>query len=533
MAHNFPRARAVPAAVALMAVTLTACGAGPDAGSGAEPSNYVSGGTFAMAIKEDPGSLSPLTGVSLSQRALVPFAYESLVYLTEDGDLLPWLAESWTETPTSVTYVLKQGVTCSDGTPFTAETAAANISYQADAKNGTFWHGSNITEAMSATASGDKLTITSKTPNPFLLSSTAGVEMVCQAGLDDPKSLDDATNGTALFQLSSAKAGSEYVYAKRTDYTWGPEEVESRTKGLPDRVVAKVVADESTATNLLLSGGLNAAGVAGADRKRLEEAGLGSKGVPNPLGEMLFNERPNRPTADERVRKALTLSLDRKSVAELVTDGHPEEMKSLVVQSPFTCVGSGPEWTLPDQDIEEAERLLDEAGYAAASDGMRAKDGKPLRIRFLYDAGTPSHAAAAEEVQAEWKQIGVETELVAEDPSGWSTDLYQTYDWDTGFIQLAPGTPVVLSLFYLGATAEKGGYNFMAAENPAYEKLANQAMTAKDADTACDLWRSAEKELVDRVDAYPLAQTESPTFFNKATADMPWSIAPTSIRMLG
>ncbi|MFG1922981.1 ABC transporter substrate-binding protein [Cryptosporangium sp. NPDC048952] len=525
------RASAAVAMASVAAVTISACGGNTTTND--DPANFVSGGTFNIALNEDPGSLSPLTGVSLVQRGLVPYAYDSLVALDKDGEAKPLLAASWKATPTSITYTLKDGVTCSDGSAFSAETAANNIKFQANAKNGTFWHGSTITADMTATSSGNTVTITSKTNNPFLLTSTGTIEMVCQAGLDKPDSLKNATNGTGLFKLTSAKGGSEYTYTKRTDYKWGPDGVTSDTKGLPDKVVGKVVTSESTSANLLLSGDLNAVTIAGPDRDRVEAAGKKSQGVPNPLGEMLFNERANRPTADERVRKALTLGLDRKSVGELVTNGHYVEMKSLVVQSPELCVDGGPKWTLPPADAAKAGQLLDEAGYTKGAGGMRAKGGKPLVIRFLYDAGTPSHAAAAEEVQEQWKKIGVETKLVAEDPNGWSTDLYQTYDWDTGFIQLAPGTPVVLSLFFLGATSEKGGYNFMNVQNEKYNGIARQAMTAADPDTACGLWQNAEKELIDRVDVYPLAQTESPIFFSGATADVLWTIRPSSIRMLG
>jgi peptide/nickel transport system substrate-binding protein len=463
----------------------------------------------------------------------VPYGYESLAHITPDGEIVPWLAESWQETPTSITYTLKPGITCADGTPFTAGTAAANIAYQADAAHGTFWFGSNITEGMTATADGATLTITSPTPNPFLLASTGAVEMVCQAGLDDPDSLADTTNGTALYRLTSSTPGSSYTYTKRAGYTWGPEGVTSETPGLPDEIVGRVVTDEATAANLLLSGELNAASIAGADRQRLEAAGLGSVGVLNPIGEMLFNERSDRPTSDQRVRRALTLALDRAAVGELVTDGEHLESVSLVNKTPLTCVAGGPQWKLPATDVQAAGALLDEAGWTRGPDGTRARDGVPLTIRFLYDGGTPSHGAAAEEVQQEWNALGITTELVAEDPAGWSTDLYQSYNWDTGFIQITPGSPVVLSLFFLGATSENGGYNFMSVENPEYEALAQQAFTAASAEDACTLWQQAERELIERVDVFPLAETESPTYMSGATFEMPGSIAPTSIRMLG
>jgi peptide/nickel transport system substrate-binding protein len=520
------RGVAVATTALVTAASLAACGtATGTAGGGAD---VVSGGTFTVAVNDDPGSLSPLTGVSLVQRGLVPFGYESLTYLTPEGDIVPLLAESWEVTGKSVTYTLKDGITCADGTEFTAETAANNIAYQADGENGTFWFGSNVTAEMSATADGNVLTIKSETNNPFLLESTGAVEMVCQAGLDDPESLTDATNGTALYELTDAAPGSDYTYTKRDSYTWGPDDVTSDTAGLPDEIVARVITDEATTANLLLSGELNAAAVIGADRERIEAAGLDSVGVLNPIGQMLFNERADRPTSDVRVRRALTLALDRAAVGELVTDGHTLDSVSLVNKTPLTCVGDGPLWELPERDVEAAGELLDDAGYPAGSDGSRDLD-----IRFIYDAGTPSHGAAAEEVQQEWNELGITTELVAEDPTGWSTDLYQTYDWDTGFIQLAPSSPVVLSLFFLGATSEEGGYNFMGVSNPEYNALAEQALAAPDPDAACDLWLRAEKELIDRVDTFPLAETESPTYLSGATLEMPGGIAPTTIRMLG
>lgn len=520
---------AAASATALTAVlVLSACGTGTGDGPAASPTDFVSGGTFTVAVNDDPGSLSPLTGVSLVQRGLVPFGYESMAYITPEGETVPWMAESWEETGTSVTYTLKDGITCADGSEFTAETAAANFAYQADPDNGTFWFGSNVTADMSATSDGNTVTVTSTTNNPFLLQSTGAVEMVCQAGLDDPATLADATDGTALYELTDLAAGSDYTYTKRDGYTWGPDDVTSETEGLPDTIVARVITDEATAANLLLSGELNAASIIGADRARVESAGYSSVGVLNPIGQMLFNERDDRPTSDVRVRQALTLAIDREAVGELVTDGHALDSVSLVNKTPLTCVADGPLWELPATDLDEAADLLDEAGYPAGADGSR-----DLEIRFIYDGGTPSHGAAAEEVQAEWNELGITTELVAEDSTGWATDLYQTYDWDTGFVQLAPGSPVVLSTFFLGATSEEGGYNFMGVSNPEYDALAEQALTASDADTACGLWLEAEKELIDRVDTFPVADTESPTFLNGATLEMPGSIAPTTIRMLG
>src|SRR5690606_36484277 len=67
-----PGAAALVAATAAVALTLAGCGSSAGGGTG----EVVSGGTFTVALNDDPGSLSPLTGVSLVQRGLVRYGYE-------------------------------------------------------------------------------------------------------------------------------------------------------------------------------------------------------------------------------------------------------------------------------------------------------------------------------------------------------------------------------------------------------------------------------------------------------------------------
>ena len=93
------------------------------------------GGTLTVVVPADPGSLDPHLSVFVSTNAVNSFAYETLVYPSPDGEITPGLAESWEESPTSVTYTLKDGVTCADGTPLTATTVAANFSFVADPAN--------------------------------------------------------------------------------------------------------------------------------------------------------------------------------------------------------------------------------------------------------------------------------------------------------------------------------------------------------------------------------------------------------------
>jgi peptide/nickel transport system substrate-binding protein len=520
---------AAVSAVAVAALALSACSGSPD---DAPTGDYVSGGTFVKALTGDPGSIIPFNAISFDTWEVVSMAYEALVYVDPDGEFKPWLAESWEEGENEVTYTLHDGITCADGTEFTAETAANNINYNADPEHATFYYGATVTEAVSATAEGNTLTVTTSTNDPFLLANTGTILQVCQAGLDDPDSLADAANGTSLFQLTDITAQSSYTFEKRDGYTWGPDGVTSDTVGLPDTVELRIVDDESTRANLLLSGDINAAPVVGADSARLDAAGLKTTGVRNSVGEILFNEHEGRVLSDPLVREALVTALDRDEVGAVIADGKGIPAVSLVTKTPLLCVVDPPIWELPETSLDKAGALLDEAGWKLGADGLRSKDGEPLTVKFIYDAPTATHGPAAELVKQIWAELGVTTELSANDAAAWSDQLFTTFDWDTGWVQLAPNSPVQLSTFF-GATPETGGLNFMFVDNPDYNALADQARAATSSDEACDYWRQAEKALIDRTDVFPLVDNMVVTYMTGAEFEAPAYVMPTSIRMLG
>ncbi|PSL00315.1 peptide/nickel transport system substrate-binding protein [Murinocardiopsis flavida] len=517
------------ALVSVGVLGLTACGG---AGGGGDDPELVSGGTFVTAVNGEVNNTIPMTGSQPQERQVMVYAYESLIYSDEKGESEPWLAESWEEGDdgTSVTFTLKEGVTCHDGTDFTAEAAAANLNYHADPDNTSVHTDSLVPAGLKATGDGRTLEVTAPGTDPFLLSKIGTVEMVCAAGLEDPDSLQGASNGTGLYELTETRPDA-FVYTTRKDYDWGPGGLTSKTKGVPDGMEVRVVTDESTRANLLISGELNAARISGTDRARVEDAGYDFTGVTNPIGQMLFNERDERPTHDPLVREALVTGFDHKEAAEVVTGGHPVELESLITESPYLCVPeNGPLWDTPEHDPKRAGALLDEAGWKLGADGRRHRDGEKLEIAFAYDAASATHAPAAELLREYWLEIGVETDLEAMDGAAWSEHLYETFDWDTGWIQISSGGPTIQHAFYGGATPDKDGLNFMATSSDEYDEIAERAFSAAP-DEACGHWEDAERLLVEEFHTFPLAGTVLPTFMNGAVFEETSYIQAPSIRM--
>ena len=93
---------------------------------------YVDGATFTMTVAGDAGKLDPQLSPDNTLNQLTQFAYDPLVSIDDKGDIHAQLASDWKVDGTTLTFTLKDGITCADGSPFTAETAAENIAFVAD-----------------------------------------------------------------------------------------------------------------------------------------------------------------------------------------------------------------------------------------------------------------------------------------------------------------------------------------------------------------------------------------------------------------
>jgi peptide/nickel transport system substrate-binding protein len=521
------------AAVCVAATVVAACGS--DKGhqpTGTGGGKAVSGGTFNFAMSADPGKLDPQASAANVVIQISQFAYDYLINTNAAGKLVSGLATSWKTTGTSVALTLKKGITCSDGTTFSAADAAANVNYVADPKNKSPLLGVYVPVGAKATADTGAGTVTVTTPKlaPFVLNGLANLPMVCAKGIKDRKMLATGTDGTGPFKLTQAVSGDHYTYTKRAGYTWGPDGASTATKGVPDKVVIKIVQNETTAANLLLSGGLNAAIVSGADSTRLAKAKLFAADSSTVFGEMWFNQAKGRPTVDKSVRLALTEAVDLTQLQKVVTSGQGTGPTVFAASPPSACPGNSIASMLPKHDVDAAGKLLDSAGWKMGSGGVRSKGGKQLALTFVY--GTPmgpGGAAGAELATQVWRKLGVKITLKAQDDTELVKNIFGAGDWDIGWISLNVSSPDQLVPF-LSGPAPSAGSNFAHLQNAAYTAGVAKASTIP-APQGCADWLKAESSLVSDVDVIPFANKVVKIFGAKARFVNIGDLIPTSIRM--
>ncbi|MCZ2826780.1 MULTISPECIES: ABC transporter substrate-binding protein [unclassified Modestobacter] len=517
--------------VSAATLLLAGCGGGDDGGGGS--GEVVDGGTFTMALSSDPGNLDPQASAASDLFQLSHFAYDSLVFIDSEGEVVSGIAEDWTVDAETVTLTIGDDVTCSDGSPFTASDAAANLNWIADPANQSPFLGVFVPVGVQATADDATNTVTMDLagPAPFVLEGLAGVPMVCAGGLEDRDQLASETLGTGPYELTEAVPSDHYTYTLREGYTWGPGGASTDAEGMPDEIVAQVVGNETTSANLLLSGGLNAAQVLGPDAERLAEEGLFDATVTAVLGEMWFHQAEGRPTADPAVRMALTQAVDLDQLAEVLTSGRGGPGTTFAASAPASCPGDSVSGALPEHDLAAAQQLLDEAGWQVGADGVRSKDGQRLELTFLYDSalGAPG-SAAAELVVAAWTELGAEVTTTPKDETAAVETIFGTGDWEVAWIPVNVSSPDQMVPFLSGPTVPDGN-NFAAIDNPDYTQLVGEAMTMIGTE-GCDTWLEAEAALVRDADVVPFANQDVSFFGSGAEFEVVDVLQPTSIRMV-
>ena len=122
----------------------------------------------------------------------------------------------------------------------------------------------------------------------------------------------------------------------------------------------------------------------------------------------LGGTNPHPFLSDPVVRRALALAIDRQ---ELIETGYGAggRVTCNIVPAPALFVSTANEGCrMADRD--EANGLLDEAGWELGTDGIRAKDG--VRLSILYQTSTNSVRQGTQaQIKQMWQEIGVETEL--------------------------------------------------------------------------------------------------------------------------
>lgn len=455
-----------------------------------------------MLLTTDVSNLDPAQTTTMDGIQLNHFLFDRLVSIDTNGEVASNLAEKWEIEPTHARFVIKQGITCSDGTPLTASTVAANLNRLKDpAVNSpsvrSYLGGKDYTVTADEAARTVDITLTK--PQGFLATQLAnGPSIVCDASLKDPDSIKTRPIGSGPYVLKEAVAGDHFTLTRRDGYSWGTGGATTADPRQPETVVLKVVTDENTRANLLSSGDANLAVLSGGRLDRFKSGDYTARKYQGLAVDLVLNHRAGHPGADPVVRRALGQAIDRAEFASIQSEGQSQPLQGLLdAGAPCTDpAATGP--SIPPSDPQAASAALNGAGWTKNASGVLEKDGKPLTVRLFKAHATP---AASEYVQKRWTDLGVRVEVDGRPAEQAEELMFGEGDWDAAVMVMTAANPTALA-FLLQGPASPQGTNFAAVDNPEYADLATRAGAVGQRD--CSLSQAAEKSLFTHADVLPL-----------------------------
>ncbi len=460
-----------------------------------------------VATGVDAGRVDPPPRANIGFGGANASIFESLLALGSDFKVVPSLATRWEfRAPNTWRFELRRGVTFHDGAPFDARA----VVYMVDeiwSQNPSAANLLSLTSGSATRVDDFTVDLTPTNPNRRLPEQLVHPQFGIQAPgtfAGPGAAAANTPTGTGPFKFSSYRK-DEALQVERFDGYWG-------AKPRVDKMTFRFIPDNNTRVLALKAGEVDAM----YDIPREQAAQLANDRdiaiVKSPVGAydaMLLNLKgPTAPydiLRDDKVRRAVALAVDKATVVTNVWKGNAEVMHTLI-PAPVLGTHAGLVKGHP-YDRSRARQLLDEAGWVAGGDGMRSKAGRPLRLSLLL-TNVEFHTPAPELIQAQLKEVGINTELIViANP----TEYFDRLAKSEGDIFLESGNQNDANPAFLGAlfTAAPGGFRDYAASfgvGPRYDETFTRAIGSPDTEEVRRLAAEAMRLAVDEaVAAVPFA----------------------------
>lgn len=406
--------RVVIAVAAAALLTLAACGStsGGETSSGpAKP-----GGTLMIGEDSQPLSgLDPIMAQAFNAKRMVSQFYEAPMSLGKDGKTIePAIATKWEQvSPLQLKLTLREGVLFHNGEEMTADDVVFSLNRIVDPDQNSPYSALYNFKNIEATGPNE-VTINLSKPQASLLHLlaqpwSAGIVDQSWVEATDVDAQKTQENGTGPFMLKEFREGS-LISTVRFDGYWESD------RPYLDGVEYRLMADESTRVQALSSGAIDMAQMRtpkNADALKNKKMEVGPS---YDLSYWVGLNLNKGALANEKVRQAISLGLDREQLIEIGSQGVGVLAYTV---PPADSLGTEATKDTPyyAYDIEKAEKLLAESGET------------DITLKLITQAENPATLATAQLMSEQLSQIGIKLE-VQSIPFGTLVNRLFTKGWE-------------------------------------------------------------------------------------------------------
>ena len=442
--------------------------------------------SITIGCEAEPYSLSPVESAGAPSARIRRLIAEGLFEINEAGEYVPLLATSWEwEDDTTLIFHLREGVTFSDGTAFTADDVIWTI-------NNSLGRGGILDNYLDTAEKTDDYTvkITFKTANSLCFDKFESqfFPITNQAAYEaDGNEFAYNLIGTGPYVLEDWTTG-ESLTLKRNENYWGdPAKIENVTFQFITEASQRTIEMETLGTDLDVS--VNAGDLdyfEGDDFNVTSAAGQF-------MVELYYNMSDVRksPVQDLKVRQAIAYALDTDSLLQTYYNGIGEA-PSTNINPAYANVYEPGEGTLYAYDIDKAKALMEEAGYA---------DG--FKLVCLSDE-TQQYQDLTEILQAALAPLNIEVEILIRNSTTWYDTVLGKEEWDLCWFSLGDQSPVWAFMHFLGDGEHFGMPDYTCYRNDTFTEALTKASQTNDNDELKELFKTMNECMVEDLPMYSI-----------------------------
>ena len=480
------------APIALAVLFLVSCGGGGPAGEGPDAEGApVQGGTAVASRISDFDAFNQFVSTDYDTSQVLRYMlFMPLVQLDDELQYQPYMADSMalSEDGLSLMFRVREGLTWHDGTPVTADDVVWSVETYRNPDlafaNAQYFQFVDRVEKVDDRTVVFRFTEVHSDPlADFLDWEPHPKHLLEGVPVTNMRNAEFNRNpvGNGPFRFVSWDANQQVVFEANQDFVMGRPNL--------DRIVFRIIPEQTTELTELLTGGLDlvraiqpaeAARVENGDNTRLIAYESRSYtylawNTKNPLFE------------DARVRRAITMGIDRQQIVDALLYGYGRIAVSDVMPFQWQFAEDLEPWPY---DPDAARRLLEEAGWADSNgDGILDKDGRPFRFTLETNQGNDLREDIIVIVQSDLRKIGVDVQpRLAE----WNSLIDRLKQKD--FQAVVSGWSVDFKFDPSETMACNAGvYNYPSYCSPRADSLSRTALVTLDRDQAQPMWREYQE----------------------------------------
>lgn len=485
----------IAAGFLLCILAAAGCSASPDAQDARSAEAPDDGGTVVLGAFSEPGELNCLRVSDAASVGICRLVSDTLLAYGPDLEIVPRLAQSYETSAdgTSITFHLRRDARWHDGAPVTSKDVLYTVRQiqDPDPKSEIKGNLPALFEKLASITAPDDWTVVVVYREPYALLYQAWsrafimpAHLPFKPGATTPR--DRAPVGSGPFKFGSWDPGHQVVLDAFDGYPAGRPHI--------DHLVFRFVPDAHTMAVALGTGELDIAGLRPSDVEALpEDSRFTLLRFPRlQLSFILWNiAKPDSLFADARVRKAMSLALNRQAYIRHVTRGNDD---AAVSSFPPVSWAHDPSLEPLPYDPNLAAKLLAEAGFADRDgDGVLARGGRRAEFTLLLVSGVPEQESVGAMFKESLASIGVILHLQSFERSVLRDKVYAgafeaaIYAWNLD------EDPDPYDFFHSSQRA--GGQNLGGYSNPEVDRLADEGRRTLEVAKRVEIYHRVERIL--------------------------------------